>query len=315
MQRPIQFLVLHVRPGFLVLEVSGSYQTMARRLEAMKHIQSFSRGQVLLAGLAIALLGAIAVVPWRVVAQEARGSGEAEKAAAANDATAAGQAKPGRLLEQLVVGMWRGGPSGNDVLVIGKDGKYGWLFRTDDQVGGGMLGRGVFPAGQSFRGAPVGYGVMGGAAPMNHPRYSDNSGRWRVEGDTLILSYAPASAVLKGLTASGLSVTTGQMPDQWPADFVGSDTGMKARLKIVRLDDSLLRLLGMVTNDQGDETATTPKFFRRVDEKEAIPKFGADTPKEFERIAELAHLNAAERPSLVKWLIDVNGQRKGANQE
>ena len=65
--------------GMAVIGMASSYQTLSRRLEAMKRIRNFSRGQVIAAGLLLATLGLVAVVPWRLVAQEAKPAAERGK--------------------------------------------------------------------------------------------------------------------------------------------------------------------------------------------------------------------------------------------
>src|SRR5262249_23671309 len=66
-----------------------------------------------------------------------------------------------------------------------------------------------------------------------------------------------------------------------------------------------LRLVSIVTDPNGRQSSGAPKFFRRAQTKEAEPQVALDLPKEYQRIAELACLNADEAKSLVKWTIAV----------
>ncbi len=53
--------VLHA--DFLVLGMSDSYQTLFRRIEAMKHVRKLTRKQIALAGCAFLILGGAALIP------------------------------------------------------------------------------------------------------------------------------------------------------------------------------------------------------------------------------------------------------------
>jgi hypothetical protein len=67
-------LLRHLRPAlhadFVAVELSDTFQTLSRRIEAMKNHKPMSRRQWMLAAGLLSLL-AVAVIPWRVVAQEA----------------------------------------------------------------------------------------------------------------------------------------------------------------------------------------------------------------------------------------------------
>src|SRR5205823_2570395 len=80
-------------------------------------------------------------------------------------------------IEKMLIGTWRGGPSGSDVLTIQKDGSYSWLFRIDGQQGGfgppRFAGRTIPSVGRP--------GFGGGGFPLS-TTYTNNSGRWRMEG-------------------------------------------------------------------------------------------------------------------------------------
>jgi len=58
------------RTNLAAAGVSGSYRTLSRRLHAMKSFGENSRGQLLVAALAVALLSIVGILPWRLVAQE-----------------------------------------------------------------------------------------------------------------------------------------------------------------------------------------------------------------------------------------------------
>jgi hypothetical protein len=191
-------------------------------------------------------------------------------------------------IEKALVGTWRGGASGNDILVIKSDGTYGWLFLTDSAAGTSN----------------------GAATPRGS--YTNNSGRWQLEDDALLLVYQPAPALLKGLT-DGEVVSAVQPSDQWPTDFSPSGSAFIARMSIAKVDDSFLRLVSILTDRKGRQTAGSPKFFRRAQTKEVELQVAQDLPKEYQRIAELACLNADEAKSLVKWTIRVK-HWEGAGQ-
>src|SRR5262245_13361263 len=192
-------------------------------------------------------------------------------------------------IQKALVGTWRGGASGNDILVIKADGTYGWLFLTDNgPVSGGAA-----------TSAPI------GSVPRGS--YTNNSGRWRLEDDSLLLVYQPAPALLKGLT-DGEVVPAVQPSDQWPTDFSPSGSAFIARMSIAKVDDSFLRLVSVLTDRKGRETPGSPKFFRRAQTKQVDPQIVEDLPKEYQRIAELACLNADEGRSLVKWATELTKQ-------
>jgi hypothetical protein len=197
-------------------------------------------------------------------------------------------------IQKALVGTWRGGASGNDILVIKADGTYGWLFLTDN--------------------GPVS-GAAGGSA-VSAPRgsYTNNSGRWRLEDDALLLVYQPAPALLKGLT-DGEVVPAVQPSDQWPTDFSPTGSAFIARMSIAKVDDSFLRLVSVLTDQKGRQTPGSPKFFRRAQTKQVDPQVAEDLPKEYQRIAELACLNSDEGRSLVKWATELRKQPNSGRQE
>jgi hypothetical protein len=200
-------------------------------------------------------------------------------------------------IQKALVGTWRGGASGNDILVIKADGTYGWLFLTDNGPVSGATGGASAP----IAGAPRG-------------SYTNNSGRWRLEDDDLVLVYQPAPALLKGLT-DGEVVSAVQPSDQWPTDFNPSGSAFIARMSLAKVDESFLRLVSILTDRKGRQIAGSPKFFRRAQTKQVEPQVADDLPKEYQRIAELACLNADEGRSLVKWATELNKQPNSGRPE
>jgi hypothetical protein len=81
----IRQIFARMRPAlhadFIAVELSDNFQTLSRRLEAMKYVKHHTRRQWFLIGCAMALLGVVAVLPWRVVAQEAKVDAPAEAGA------------------------------------------------------------------------------------------------------------------------------------------------------------------------------------------------------------------------------------------
>jgi hypothetical protein len=199
-------------------------------------------------------------------------------------------------IEKALVGTWRGGASGNDILVIKADGTYGWLFLTEN-------GPASSAAGAS---APMTAGPRGS--------YTNNSGRWRLEDDALMLVYQPAPALLKGLT-DGEVVPAVQPSDQWPTDFSPSGSAFIARMSIAKVDESFLRLVSVLTDRKGRQTPGSPKFFRRAQTKQVEPQVADSLPKEYQRIAELACLNVDEGRSLVKWATELKKQPNSGRLE
>src|SRR5262245_967173 len=87
----LALLNLGFQADWVKLPASGSYQTLSRRIEAMKHMQKFSRKQVVLISGALAALAVLTLVPWRVVAQD---PGPVRQSQPQNDPRAATPAQP-----------------------------------------------------------------------------------------------------------------------------------------------------------------------------------------------------------------------------
>src|SRR5436853_1361988 len=65
-------------PGLAAIGMSGSFKTLSRRLEAMKSIRQLTRRQMLWFAGAIVVLGAVAIVPWRLVAQDGQATSDSK---------------------------------------------------------------------------------------------------------------------------------------------------------------------------------------------------------------------------------------------
>ena len=309
----------------------------------MKTIQSLSRKQAGLIGGAVFVLVMLVIVPWQVVAQESGGEsksagkppvsaevseqvGAADKGASPspqpspikgegeakrNSVAIKGEVKRNSAAEKTLIGTWRGGPSGSDVLTINKDGTYTWLFRTD---------------GQGFAGWPQPHPVSGmatigmrgtpsvpGPFVSGRPAYSNNSGHWKLDGNALTLIYQPIPLALHGFMDIQPGMGTPQATDLWPTEFEASGNAYTAQLSIVRVDDSVLRMTGLAPaagGSPGVTAPTGPKFFKRVDHQSATPTFAADVPKDQQHIAQLACLNAEEAKAMTKWIADVGDYLK-----
>ena len=86
-------------------------------------------------------------------------------------------------------------------------------------------------------------------------------------------------------------------------------------MSIAKVDDSFLRLVSVLTDRKGQQTTGAPKFFRRAQTKPVEPQVAEDLPKEFQRIAELACLNADEGRSLVNWATALKKQPGSSRPE
>src|SRR5690348_3838949 len=80
----LQILRPALRADFDAVELSDTFQSLSQRIEAMKHYRTWSRRHTALAGGMLALLAAITVVPWRVVAQEEKRETKTTEPAAAD---------------------------------------------------------------------------------------------------------------------------------------------------------------------------------------------------------------------------------------
>src|SRR4051812_33566150 len=64
----------HSRADFVALGMGKSYQALSRRIAALQELRMFSRRRLGFTMTALALLGALAIIPWRVVAQDTNAS-------------------------------------------------------------------------------------------------------------------------------------------------------------------------------------------------------------------------------------------------
>jgi hypothetical protein len=128
-------LLHRLRPAlhadFVAVELSDTFQSLSQRIEAMKHYRTWSARQMALAGSMLALLAAITIVPWRVVAQEGKPPAKSTEPAATDksntdksntEKTPADKAAV-KTPEQLLIGAWRMGISGTK-FTIRDDGTY-----------------------------------------------------------------------------------------------------------------------------------------------------------------------------------------------
>ncbi len=277
----------------------------------MNTVRHFTRRQLSLAACGLALLALITILPWQVVAQE---SAEQSKPNTKPETSASAKTPTS---EKPLVGTWRGGPSGSDVLTINKDGTYTWLFRTDGQ---GFAG---WPPPHPVSGMAT-IGMRGTPLPPGSPgfafraTYTNNSGHWKLDGTTLTLVYQPIPLTLHGFMDIQPGMGTPQATDLWPTEFEASGNAYTAELSIVRVDDSVLRMTGLAPaagGSPGVTAPTGPKFFKRVDNQSATPTFAADVPKDQQHIAQLACLNADEAKAMTKWIDEVGYLLKTNNQD
>jgi hypothetical protein len=294
----------HCRADFVVLGMSGSYQTLFRRIEAMKHTKKLTRRQIVLAGFAFLILCGAAIIPWRVVAQEGKQAGEnsvksavdADKTAAAKDEKA--KSSP----EQLLVGVWRGGPT-NGELVFHQDGTYQEFSLADP------------------------------AQPVAGASLSNQRGTWNIKDGKLTLRLeATPAAFLRGLV------------DPFPGETYMNRTLHVLRLDnvLLRLQEQPElgangvpggvgldpRTLGALPMPGAEAAVGAPDammigapapspvlFYHRDNEKSAQQPFDSSIPADFRRIAELAQLTPGDALALVDMFHAANRVSKQVKEE
>ena len=225
----------------------------------MKTTRQFTSKQIAAAAISLALLAAISIVPWRLVAQERPVANPARPAAAqdprqpAAPARAAAQAAPGSAAsqtisergpreqpsqEELIVGTWRGNSTTGE-LVVNRDGTYQQFLRIQN-VG-------------------------------TSPQCVNEHGQWQIQDGMLTLTAEAESLAMRGL----------------PTVDIGPAGAIQHQLRIVRLDDNLLRLQGFFVGFEpafgafGPDPSSSPVvFFRRVDPKAAPPEYDPSLPPE-----------------------------------
>jgi hypothetical protein len=250
----------------------------------MKTIRQFSRRQIAATACAMCLLAAIAIVPWRLVAQERPAAETARPAAAAQDprqpkapavpAQAAGQAaaasaggqaanekgaKEQSSQDKLIVGTWLGNATTGE-LVMNKDGTYQQFLRIQN------LG--------------------------TSPQCVNEHGKWQILDGMLTLTAEAESLAMRGL----------------PTVDIGPAGAIQHKLRIIRLDDDLLRLQGFFVgvvpafDAFGPDSSSSPvAFFRRVDPKAAPPEYDPSLPPELKQVAEAARLSPKDALKMAAW--------------
>jgi hypothetical protein len=275
--RRFPYLYPPFRADFVALEVSGGYKLISRRIEAMKNFHSFSRRRLLLAGSAIALLTVVAIVPWRLVAQEKK------PAARQGMGNAAETSKESALPEKLIVGTWVPGASSGE-LTFRSDGTYQEFARFVQS----FAPQSPVPTGQQF---------------------INEHGKWTLENNLLTLT---ADSQAPGLRGSPFRKRTQPAPQTPGASAAASEGGEGAAVlalappprpfKIVRLDDSFLRMTPIVSNEPGGVGADTGTYFYRRDKEKSAPQqFDSSVPDELKQLAELAQLTPKDALSLLEW--------------
>jgi hypothetical protein len=264
---------------------AGSRIDFSIGLQTMQHFQQHTRRQWCFAIGAIALLGAIAVVPSRVIAQEEKIEGKAAVTAPAAKAPAKaddqtktseppqnsgrdrGSFREGRggarggwqngnpaaeearkNLEKLLVGVWRGGRADGDLMF-----NAGGVFNEFPQT----LTRGT----QTEEG--------------------NVQGRWSLSAGvqpSLRLEVDMAGVSLRGLPGRRESANS-------------------TNFEIILLDENFLRLREMSSSGR-------VAFFRRVAEPAERPQFADDLPDSIRRLAALAELSPADAAALAAPEID-----------
>jgi beta-lactamase regulating signal transducer with metallopeptidase domain len=190
--------------GVAVVGMSTSYKTLSRRLDAMKTIRSFTHRQVVAAACALCLVATLAIVPWRLVAQEKQGAHtDRDQTKAADGSSESGGAPTDEAaMKKLIVGAWRG-PRKNE-LEFFRDG-------TVEEFPSELLP----PKGE----------VASTKAKFLGKWYVDTS-QMQLLGPLLTIQPSGGTASLRGL----------------PEIPRGDDTPLAVNFTIDRLDDSFLRL-------------------------------------------------------------------------
>jgi hypothetical protein len=283
---------------FVVLGMSGSYKTLSRRLEAMKTIQQFSRQQIAAAALALALLAAVSIVPWRLVAQErapASHRAPAAKAApAAKQQEAKQPAEPAKTTaantdpQKLIVGTWRGKAASGEATewVFQKNGSYQELFAQNQRP-------------------------LFGPDSSNDSTYYRELGKWRIIDDILVIAPKRLQPSGPNNVLANRQVVIGGYPLDPGAPGGADAPAPEGRFRIVRLDDSLMRLQPLLPEStDGAELNYVPAlaamFYHRVDTKEVDSKessmeFDPSLPAHLRQVAVLAELTPRDASKIAPW--------------
>jgi hypothetical protein len=265
------------RAEFVALGVTTNFQNISRRLTAMQHIEVATRKRWWLIGMAVALVGTVTVLPWRVVAQEAKTS-DAKAAAgtaaakAETDATKSDAAKKSdydanqsvadpTVQSKRIVGAWRDA-AGKEV-VFAADGTYA------------DLGVNVYVTTYS--------GTEGtNNNPFTRTSRDRGDGGWKIADGKLNLTKDVAT-----------HYWTGQTDGKDSAPHVGKP------LTILRLDDQFLRL--KYSGGEGTETY----FLRKVDEQPIDERYAA-VPAETRQFFAAAQFTPAEAQTLIDLFTQYN---------
>ncbi|HTQ40370.1 MAG TPA: M56 family metallopeptidase [Pirellulales bacterium] len=320
-------IVQQIRPtfrtGLVAVGMSGSFKTLSRRIEAMKHIEIFSRRQMLLASFIMATLGVIAIVPWRLTQADPGAPGSSSTSdASPHKAATAGRAEVLQdTANRLRLSDWSQATPAGKSPAEPSSGAPESAGMADPFSGG--------PGG----GAPGAVGAAG-MAPNPPNALSEEAlakiknqlvGRWRNTAGKELEFLKDGGFEDLGAKVRIFEVSDSQNgqrhwvtkyhrgrghwtigPDGslqiiydeqnvWNADFglsnvQGLETPSTYIYEIVRLDDSFLRL----RNNQSKDTL----FFHRVDEKSEAEQL-ADVPAELRPLLAVAQFTPDEAKQLL----------------
>jgi beta-lactamase regulating signal transducer with metallopeptidase domain len=251
--------------------MSKSYQTLSRRIEAMKHVQKISRGRSLLLCSALAVTGVLAIIPWRVVAQDpnspagaaVQNDSKAQPPANAETETKSSMTRGSlaatpadKAAAEKLIGAWRAG-AGSGKLTFNTDGAFTEFPNTLTRLLAGMTSVG-----------------SNAVAPETTLR-----GTWQIDDGQLRLTWKPTYAR--------------PLQRDFPLEICNS-------FRIAKLDSSLLRLT--VLNEQSQPCDTV--FLRRV-ETLALDKLKGKLPEDVLAVAALAGMDSQEAEVINKWMKSV----------
>lgn len=264
--------------GMAVVGMASSYQTLSKRIEAMKRFRHFTRRQIALAAGGLTILGLLTIIPWQVVAQQpsAQGANDVPRlptpsgdnnqneAASSSKLTAKlgangekSDVKHDSEIEQLLVGTWRDA-AGKAV-----------AFQSD----GGYQDAGV----NIFVGTAVG---MNGDKEYKTTSPMRGDGSWRVANGLLVLTYEPQSRYWTGK----------------PAPVATSSAATKrCEFTILRLTKDYLRL--KYSSEHGDEA-----YFLSRDKEKPLNEKYANVPADLRDLFDAAQMTPEEADAVVDLL-------------
>jgi hypothetical protein len=235
----------------------------------MRHFKHHTRRQWFFITCTLALLGTVAIIPWRVVAQEEKSAANTTAPVAANkldsgksnaDQPSADQpaANP---LKKLLVGRWR--DAGQKEVIFFEDGTY-------EDFGANIFGVGSYVTRNNTR------------SFVTH--FKRGQGRWILDASSLTLLQDDNT---RFWNRHGKAESKPERPKS------------KSQYQVLRLDDSFLRVLHQPESAvPGTESRF---FFRRIEEKPNDEKL-AEVPGEMRQIADLAQLSTEETVAFATWL-------------